>query len=331
MRYKLRHYQNKIKKSFVENFHIFKKRFERKKDNFVNKGHEKMTIMFIPHNEKKIFTFQISKFIISFFVILFIIIISTSSYTAIKNNAIKKEEQKLLTTYKGIRSDLIQFEKLTETIDNLVNEFNPEIEKVYELTSGKKDGYKIWNEEEIERDNSEKSDKKKESLPEEILTVKKIQKEMVIATDTIKTIKNFINIRSKVVKETPSIVSNNGHITSLFGWRRSPFSTEREFHTGIDIAAASGTPIRATAPGIVTLAGPNGGYGNCVRIKHKYGFETIYGHCRSLNTYVEEHVKQGDIIGYVGQTGQATGNHCHYEIRLGGVAINPYPYMSRIW
>jgi murein DD-endopeptidase MepM/ murein hydrolase activator NlpD len=68
-----------------------------------------------------------------------------------------------------------------------------------------------------------------------------------------------------------------------------------------------------------------------IRITHKYGFETIYGHCKSIVVSQGQTIQKGQIIGYVGQTGNATGNHCHYEIRLGGVAINPYPYMSRIW
>jgi murein DD-endopeptidase MepM/ murein hydrolase activator NlpD len=67
-----------------------------------------------------------------------------------------------------------------------------------------------------------------------------------------------------------------------------------------------------------------------IRIQHKYGFESVYGHCMSSAVTVGQKVKKGEIIGRVGQTGNATGNHCHYEIRL-GIPINPYPYMSRIW
>jgi murein DD-endopeptidase MepM/ murein hydrolase activator NlpD len=68
-----------------------------------------------------------------------------------------------------------------------------------------------------------------------------------------------------------------------------------------------------------------------VRIKHKYGFETVYGHCSKIGVGLREKVRKGQIIGYVGQTGNATGNHCHYEVRLGGIDVNPYPYMRKVW
>ena len=71
--------------------------------------------------------------------------------------------------------------------------------------------------------------------------------------------------------------------------------------------------------------------GNMIRIKHKYGFETIYGHCRAMDVKKGDNVYKGQVIGYVGQTGNATGNHCHYEIRLGGVPVNPYRYMGLRW
>jgi murein DD-endopeptidase MepM/ murein hydrolase activator NlpD len=151
------------------------------------------------------------------------------------------------------------------------------------------------------------------------------------STTTVKNVKNFIDVRTKVINETPSIVPNRGHITSLYGWRRSPFGFGRDFHHGIDIAASGGTEIRATAPGEVASCGWGGGLGYMVRIKHKYGFETVYGHCSKIGVGLREKVRKGQIIGYVGQTGNATGNHCHYEVRLGGIDVNPYPYMRKVW
>jgi murein DD-endopeptidase MepM/ murein hydrolase activator NlpD len=76
-----------------------------------------------------------------------------------------------------------------------------------------------------------------------------------------------------------------------------------------------------------------GGYGKAVKIKHKYGYETIYAHMSATEARVDSNalIKAGTVIGYVGMTGNATGNHCHYEIRLGDVAINPYPFMSKMW
>jgi len=331
MKFRIKHYQNRLRLRFTEKFYMQKKRFGKAWERFVEKGHEKMTIMFIPHNEKRIFNFQISKFTISFFVFLFFVIVVTSSYAFIRNAAVKREEQRLLTTYLDIRSHLIRFEQMTNSIAETVDDIKPEIEELYGLAAGTGETDDLWDMSDYDREGTEELNKMKNILPDEIFTIKEIQKDIVCTTNTIKTIKNFVDVRSKVVKDTPSIVSNEGHITSLFGWRRSPFGHGRDFHTGIDIAASGGTLIRATAPGEIISAGWGGGYGKMIRIRHKYGFETIYGHCRSISIAPGQKISKGQIIGSVGQTGNATGNHCHYEIRLGGVPINPYPYMSRIW
>jgi len=331
MKFKIKKYKNKVSLKFSEKIYFYKKKFLKTWDSFVAKGHEKMTVMFIPHNEKNIFNFQISKFTILFFATLFFIILGTSSYAFIKNNAIKRKEQRLLMTYHGIRANLFKFEKLTTEVDDLINDIKPEIEELYQLTAGTDDIPDIWKLKNFDKQDFKKLKAMKNDLPEEIFTIKEIQKDLICTTKTIKTIKNFIDVRSKVIQDTPSIVSNQGHITSLFGWRRSPFGHGRDFHTGIDIAASRGTIIRATAPGKVLSAGWGGGYGNRIMIQHKYGFQTIYGHCSKIVVTPGQYVRKGEIIGYVGMTGNATGNHCHYEIRLGGIAINPYPYMSRIW
>jgi len=330
MKFKLKEDGNRFKLKMSESFFIFRKRITKVWDSFVEKGHEKMTVMFIPHNEKNIFNFQISKFTITFFLVLFLVIIGTSSYAVIKNNAVKREEQRLMMTHEGNRSYLVRFEKLTNSIDELVDDIKPEVEELYELAAGTEKAEQIWNMDDLALLDEDLL-KNKNILPDEIFKLKDLQKDLVSTTNTIRTVKNFIDVRSKVIKDTPSIVSNHGHITSLFGWRRSPFGHGRDFHTGIDIAAGSGTVIRATAPGKVMSAGWGGGYGNMIRVRHKYGFLTIYGHCKAVAVRPGQMVKKGQVIGYVGMTGNATGNHCHYEIRLGGIPINPYPYMSRVW
>lgn len=332
MKFRIKLYQSKLKKEFAESLFLIKERYAKWRDIFLETGHKKMTVMFIPHNEKKIFNFHISKFTIMFFIILFLIIIITSSYAIIKNASVKIEEERLLSNYKDIRSHILRFEKLTKETAREINRIKPYIEDIYELSKGDNDAEKIW----MSIDNgddffSDKLDNFKNTLPEEIFTLKNLQRELICTTNAIKTVKNFIDVRSRVINEIPSIIPNRGHISSLFGWRRSPFGFGRDFHTGIDIAAPHGTEIRATAPGTIVFAGWCGGYGYIVRIKHKYGFQTIYGHCKKILVKVGDCVKKGGLIATVGQTGSATGNHCHYEIRLGNIAINPYPYMSRVW
>lgn len=332
MKYKIQQYQNKFRMRFSENYYVLRKKYSRWWDGFREKGHEKMTVMFIPHNEKKIFNFQISRFTITFFIFLFFVVLMTSAYAIVKNANSKREEQRLLMNYRDVRSHLLRFQKLTNKVADLVDEIRPEVEDLYELAAGNNGNIsKIWKLEGKEVLGVEDDKNLKNVLPQEIYTLRDMQKYLICSTKTVKTVKNFVDVRSKVIKDTPSIIPNQGHITSLFGWRRSPFGFGRDFHSGIDIAAAAGTEIRVTAPGVVMSTGWSGGYGYMVRVQHKYGFETIYGHCSKIIVAVGENVRKGQVVAYVGQTGSATGNHCHYEIRLGNVAINPYPYMSRIW
>lgn len=123
-----------------------------------------------------------------------------------------------------------------------------------------------------------------------------------------------------------------GFVTSIFGYRGDPFGlvTLGEFHTGIDFAAGEGTPIYATAPGVVAEMGwSNFGLGKAIRINHENGFYTMYGHCSNVLVKAGDVVKKGDLIGQVGSTGKATGSHVHYEVRTGfDPALNPEEFIN---
>lgn len=117
-------------------------------------------------------------------------------------------------------------------------------------------------------------------------------------------------------------------LTSGFGLRIHPLSGELRNHDGIDIAAAFGTPVRATADGIVEKAAWFGGYGLFVSLRNGSAMETRYGHMSRLLVSPGQNVRAGDIIGLVGSTGRSTGPHLHYEVRLSGRPVNPLPFLS---
>ena len=116
----------------------------------------------------------------------------------------------------------------------------------------------------------------------------------------------------------------SGIITSRFGNRES---IRTYGHTGLDIAAPAGTPIKAAADGTVTFSGYSGGYGYVVKMSHGNGIETYYGHCSALYVSAGEKVEAGDTIAAVGSTGNSTGNHLHFEVRIDGVEVNPQNYL----
>ena len=121
----------------------------------------------------------------------------------------------------------------------------------------------------------------------------------------------------------PSIWPAAGFVSSPYGLRFDG----TEFHQGIDIAADMGAPIVATADGVVTAAGWNGGYGNMVDVDHGGGIVTRYGHASAVAVTVGQQVRRGEVIAYVGSTGRSTGPHVHYEVRVDGQPVNPAGYL----
>ena len=123
-------------------------------------------------------------------------------------------------------------------------------------------------------------------------------------------------------------VKNAFRFTSQFGFRRDPKTGGRRMHSGVDFAAPSGTPLYATADGVVTNAGWGSGYGRLVKIQHEFGVETRYAHMSKIRVKVGQRVSRGQHIGDMGASGRVTGVHLHYEVRVGGKAVNPMIFIK---
>lgn len=138
-----------------------------------------------------------------------------------------------------------------------------------------------------------------------------------------------MNVYRLAVQKTPFAkpVKTSYRMTSGFGPRSDPKGAGRRMHEGIDMAGAHGSPIYATADGVVTHAGWESGYGRLIKIRHEFGIETRYAHLSDINVSVGEKVSLGERIGDMGSTGRSTGTHLHYEVRQGGDAINPMTYI----
>src|SRR5689334_5847044 len=133
--------------------------------------------------------------------------------------------------------------------------------------------------------------------------------------------------QAQLLSSTPSIAPVRGILTDGFGGRSDPFTGEPGTHNAVDISSAVGQAVRAPADGIVVKAEWANGYGNVIYLSHGYGYSTRYGHLSSYAAKPGQHVKRGDIIGYVGSTGRSTGPHLHYEVRLNNNAVNPLEYI----
>ena len=128
----------------------------------------------------------------------------------------------------------------------------------------------------------------------------------------------------------PSIYPTFGTFSDGWGMRIHPIFGKPEFHTGIDIVNRAGTPIYASAAGIITYVGYERGYGRYIKIRHSQGYETRYAHLYSAQTKKGEFVKKGQIIALMGSTGTSTGSHLHYEVLVNGAKVNPSSYLNRI-
>lgn len=138
----------------------------------------------------------------------------------------------------------------------------------------------------------------------------------------------YITNKRNSAQATPSIWPAEGRITSSFGYRIAPLRVASEFHTGIDVANEAGTPIRATADGVVRYAGWANGYGMSMVIDHGFGYSTLYGHLSEISIKEGAQVKRGQLVGRMGSTGTSTGSHVHYEVWIDGIAKDPSRYLQ---
>ena len=147
--------------------------------------------------------------------------------------------------------------------------------------------------------------------------------------ETIETIAKKYEVDSKKcgavnnIEIQSSLKAGVYYISSLFGWRNSPFTGQRSYHSGIDMAAPTGTSIFAALAGTVTTAGWSDTYGNYVIVRHHSGYKTLYAHMSKINVSVGQYVTTSTVLGRVGSTGLSTGPHLHFTIYKNGVAVNP--------
>lgn len=294
----------------------------------VQKGRQRFTVMLIPHSEKKIFNFQISFFTLVFILSLqalvlvgFVMLATHFTYTNEKYTAASAqlgENESLLTGFKdemaSIRPQKRKFEGEMAEVMKLIGLAG------YAETG---QGGLVLPPEEVPGTEEAAGMRELSDLRSLDTLIRNSQSALEAAVKLMAVYNNW-------VADSPTrwpLKGPYGNITTRFGWTTQPITNRQQLHTGIDIAYQAGVPVVATGNGIVTQAGYNQDLGVYVQISHKYGFATRYGH---LSTYIVspgQKVKQGDVIGYLGNTGEmTTGPHVHYEIRLGIDYIDPMEF-----
>ncbi len=160
-------------------------------------------------------------------------------------------------------------------------------------------------------------------------TIEELQAGIQVREQSLLDLRSQVIDRKERMSMTPSIWPADGQVTSRFGYRTNPVRGGSDWHPGIDVANAYGTPITATAAGTVIFSGwDSDGYGNMIQIDHGNGLVTVYAHNSRNIAVVGQKVKKGDIIAYMGSTGFSTGTHVHYEVRANGSPVNPERFLQ---
>jgi len=301
--------------------------------NILKKGPEHLTVMLIPHSEKRIFTLHISYFTLFFAVIVIVAVIVISSFSILSTSTTKQEYDNLLHLAKTWNLKEKRLQKQIDLLNKSMEGLKPEIEKLYSSAAQETfiNLYARGGSSDFDRNISKEQIHDK--LPDEFYDLEQIKNDIQTSKKYIQRVRDFIKEREELFSKIPSIwpLKVGGYITDGYGWRKHPFYKRRtEWHKGIDIASWPGAPIVATASGTVKFAGWNKGYGLTVIIKHAYGFETRYAHLSRIRAYTGKKIKRGDVIGYLGKSGMSTGYHLHYEVRIGLADVNPWPYIINI-
>lgn len=160
------------------------------------------------------------------------------------------------------------------------------------------------------------------------IDLEELKKRLAETVATVREIKDYLRLQNDLYRATPRGLPVAGRITSRFGKRANPLSGQVQFHEGIDISAPPGTPVRATAEGMVSYSARSGENGNLVVLEHGQGFSTLYAHNQKNRVKLGQRVQRGEVIAYVGSTGNSTGPHVHYAVWQNGREVDPERFIQ---
>jgi len=324
--------QNNLLQFLMDHLSSKQARLKEWRRGVVLKGKERITVMFIPHSEKRIINFHITIFAIAAIIGIFTTTVIVTSIMIINHSSTIKEVSKLKKYGSNSKEQIKQYKKQINELYDIFQKFKPELTYLYSLTPGS-DIESLWAKGGVHNPDptfENGGNGNNPPPPIEILNIEEIERELKTTKKIISKLKVFLEYRKKIIETTPSIWPVNGYIISRFGQRSSIYAAETEFHNGIDIESFPGTEIKATAPGKVSEIRWEPALGLTVSIKHKYGFTTLYGHCQRVSVELGQQVSKGEVIGYVGRTGKTARYVCHYEIIIGTESVDPMPYLNRI-
>jgi len=296
-------------------------------------GRRKLTIMVVPHSQKKVVNFQTSFFsLILFVAILFGIVgsffwVSRSSVIAAKNLAdLQKETRETRASLDRLKDETGNLLKAAQNFQTAFSGTLSIIGLDTATTTAKSD---IQNGDLSSLFNVKES---AQGSVKEIAELQRLTGYLESSVQPIEEVGKLLDSQNTLFSDIPSlwpIKGGIGHVSMTFGQNQHPFSGQWYIHKGVDLSTyRSGDPILATADGQVVTVEYVPDFGNYVIIKHKHGFYTRYAHMQSFRVTRGQYVQQGQVIGYIGNTGVSTGPHLHYEVHIGSDVVDPMKYLN---
>ena len=293
----------------------------------------KYTIVLVPHSEKKVFNLQVS-----LFSMLFAVLVTAGFLTMVVWSITFYGEYRAELTIKDsrLRNTQASLDQLRDELTDFLREargFEATLSRVFSslgLNSQSRSlnpGYSGDLSAFID------SQETVEGHLREVEDLRSLSGYFATAQGPLREIESLLDRQSSLLTEIPNIwpiKGGIGHISQPFGENPNPFTGQNYIHRGIDLSTyRQGDPVVATADGqVVTVDYDRNNFGNYVIIKHKHGFYTRYGHLLTFRVKTGERVEQGDVIGYIGNTGLSTGPHLHYEVHIGSDIVDPYKFLN---
>jgi len=289
------------------------------------------TIVFVPHSEKKVYNLHVTVLSICCFLLVVAGIFGTffwygASYTSTMYNIASKDGR-----LKDTQASLDQLRDETALLLREARNFESALSGVLSaLGAGSNNAMSPNTTGDLSSFLGIKETP--EGMLQEVDDVRRLSTYLSQAVEPIKEIGTLLDSQSALLTEIPSVwpIKNGiGNITMFFGQNVNPIHGQYYIHKGIDISThRSGDPVVATADGQVVTAEYASDFGNYIIIRHRHGYYTRYAHMQSFRAQVGQRIQQGEVIGYIGNTGISTGPHLHYEVHIGSDVVDPYRYIN---
>ncbi len=306
----------------------FKATIKRKKE-------ERLTLMFIPHNERSIRNYHISNLTLTIILSIVSFLLVVSSFLVIMHNSTVQEVDKMKVSQKDAQ---LQFAKIREEIKSIGETFaevRDMISSLYGYAKGKDEAVAVFAAGGVDlkamttQFDAESADKKDaDAIPLEVFLLERIADDMHISQEKLSDVQDFLKKREKIIRNTPTLWPVRGYIINPYGFVRGADRLNAAYNRGVDIASHPGAVVNATAPGIVVSVQKDSRFMYTVRIRHNYGYETVYQGLERVTVATDEKISKGESIGYIGHSNDILEAILHYEIHIGVEPVDPMPYLS---